>query len=146
MMTSRTGSPNGSSDARSLWQIRWGSGSSKVYENALAHELRKAGLAVRLQCGVTVNYGGVIVGTYAADLLVEDAVIVERKGGQGSQQPAPRPVPQLPEGQRSAPVPAAQLRQSQARDKASHAVVPLAFICVHLCSSVVENTTLQPGV
>jgi GxxExxY protein len=51
----------------------------KVYENALVHELRKAGLAVEQQHGVLVHYDGVIVGAYAADLLVENAVLVELK-------------------------------------------------------------------
>lgn len=51
----------------------------KVYENALAHELRKAALAVAQQRGVAVHYDGVVVGEYTADLLVEDAVIVELK-------------------------------------------------------------------
>jgi GxxExxY protein len=51
----------------------------RVYENALAHELRKAGLTVAQQQGVSVIYDDVIVGEYAADLLVEAAVIVELK-------------------------------------------------------------------
>ena len=51
----------------------------KVYENALAHELRKAGLTVAQQQGVSVNYDDVIVGEYVADLLVEAAVVVELK-------------------------------------------------------------------
>jgi GxxExxY protein len=51
----------------------------KVYENALAHELRKAGLTVLQQHVVTVHYDGVIVGMYAADLLVEDTILVELK-------------------------------------------------------------------
>ena len=51
----------------------------KVYENALVHELRKAGLAVAQQRGVTVMYDGVIVGDYAVDLLVQKSVIVELK-------------------------------------------------------------------
>ena len=50
-----------------------------MYENALAHELRKAGLSVLQQRGVTVTYDGVIVGDYAVDLLVDEAVIVELK-------------------------------------------------------------------
>lgn len=41
----------------------------KVYENALAHELRKAGLKVEQQHAITVHYDGVVVGEYAADLL-----------------------------------------------------------------------------
>jgi GxxExxY protein len=51
----------------------------KVYENALAHELRKAALAVEQQQGITVSYDGITVGEYFADLLVEDAVLVELK-------------------------------------------------------------------
>jgi GxxExxY protein len=51
----------------------------KVYENALAHELRRAGLTVAQQQGVSVIYDDVIVGEYAADLLVEAAVVVELK-------------------------------------------------------------------
>ena len=51
----------------------------KVYENALAHELRRGGLTVFQQHAVAVHYDGVVVGTYAADLLVEDAILVELK-------------------------------------------------------------------
>ncbi len=51
----------------------------KVYENSLAHELRKAGLAVQQQHGIHVHYDGVVVGDYAVDLLVEGCVIVELK-------------------------------------------------------------------
>lgn len=51
----------------------------KVYENALAHELRKAGLAVAQQQGITVRYDGVVVGEYAIDLLVEETIIIELK-------------------------------------------------------------------
>jgi len=59
---------------------RLGSGFlEKVYENALAHELRKAGLTVAQQQGASVVYDDVIVGEYAADLLVEAAVVVELK-------------------------------------------------------------------
>ena len=55
----------------------------KVYENSLAHELRKAGLAVQQQAGIAVNYDGVIVGDYVADLLVENKVLVELKATKG---------------------------------------------------------------
>ena len=51
----------------------------KVYENALAHELRKAGFAVEQQYGVVVRYDGVVVGEYTADLLVDHSVILELK-------------------------------------------------------------------
>ena len=51
----------------------------KVYENALAHELRKAGLTVAQQHGITVTYDGVVVGEYAVDLVVEGTIIVELK-------------------------------------------------------------------
>jgi GxxExxY protein len=51
----------------------------KVYENALAIELRAAGLDVRQQQSVLVLYRGRQVGEYFADLLVEERVIVELK-------------------------------------------------------------------
>lgn len=51
----------------------------KVYENALAHELRKAGLAVVQQHGVSVMYDGIVVGEYVIDLMIEQALLVELK-------------------------------------------------------------------
>jgi len=51
----------------------------KVYENALAHELRKAALMVEQQHGIAVCYDGHVVGQYAADLLVEGSLLVELK-------------------------------------------------------------------
>jgi len=51
----------------------------KVYENALVVELRTAGLSVAQQRGITVEYKGVVVGEYVADLLVEDTLLVELK-------------------------------------------------------------------
>jgi GxxExxY protein len=51
----------------------------KVYANSLAHELRKAGLAAVQQRRISVWWDGIIVGEYAADLLVEDALLVELK-------------------------------------------------------------------
>jgi GxxExxY protein len=51
----------------------------KVYENALAHELRKSGLNVKQQCDIQVNYNEIVVGEYAGDILVEDAILVEIK-------------------------------------------------------------------
>jgi len=51
----------------------------KVYENALAHELRKNGLKAAQQSPTKVVYDGVLVGEFFADILVEDIVIVELK-------------------------------------------------------------------
>ncbi|MCG3128965.1 MAG: hypothetical protein CHACPFDD_03861 [Phycisphaerae bacterium] len=51
----------------------------KVYENALAHELRRAGVDFLQQAPIIIRYDGVVVGDYAADLLVEHALIVELK-------------------------------------------------------------------
>jgi len=51
----------------------------KVYENALAHELRKAKLDVGQQYDIRVIYDGVVVGDFVADLLVERNVLVELK-------------------------------------------------------------------
>jgi GxxExxY protein len=51
----------------------------KVYENALAHELRKAGLRVKQQYPMKVYYDGIVVGEFVVDLLVEECVMVELK-------------------------------------------------------------------
>ena len=51
----------------------------KVYENALAHELRKLGICVEQQAAIEVRYDNVIVGDYVADLVVERSVLVELK-------------------------------------------------------------------
>ena len=51
----------------------------RVYENALAFELRASGFAVEQQRGVTVEYKDILVGEYFTDLLVEGAVLVELK-------------------------------------------------------------------
>lgn len=49
----------------------------KVYENALAQELRSRGLTVEQQKPITVRYRGQPVGEYFADILVEGAVVLE---------------------------------------------------------------------
>jgi GxxExxY protein len=52
----------------------------KVYENALAHRLRKAGLDVRQQYPIKVyDEDGTLIGDYNADLLISDQIIVELK-------------------------------------------------------------------
>jgi GxxExxY protein len=51
----------------------------KVYENALAHELRKNGLYVEQQRKIEVRYDGVVVGIYEADIIVERNVLAEVK-------------------------------------------------------------------
>jgi GxxExxY protein len=52
----------------------------KVYENALAHRLRKAGLDVQQQHPIKVyDEDGTLIGDYLADLLVEGVLILELK-------------------------------------------------------------------
>ncbi len=51
----------------------------KVYENALAFELREMGLSVECQKPLKVAYRNQIVGEYFADLVVEGKVIIELK-------------------------------------------------------------------
>ena len=55
----------------------------KCYENALAYELRKAGLKVNQQVPLKVWYDDIVVGEYIADLIVEDVVLVELKAISG---------------------------------------------------------------
>jgi GxxExxY protein len=51
----------------------------KCYKNALAHELRKAGLTVEREVELKVWYDDIIVGEYFADIIVEGVVLVELK-------------------------------------------------------------------
>jgi GxxExxY protein len=51
----------------------------KVYENALAHELRKAGFKVEGQKPIRVTYDSVVVGEYVADLLLDNEILIETK-------------------------------------------------------------------
>lgn len=51
----------------------------KVYENALAHEIRKNGFSVEQQKDIRVFYDGMEVGFYAADLPINESVLVELK-------------------------------------------------------------------
>jgi GxxExxY protein len=53
-----------------------------VYQNALVHELRKAGLRVECEKQITVMYDGVVVGDFSADMLVEEMVMIENKAVQ----------------------------------------------------------------
>ena len=52
----------------------------KIYENALAHRLRTAGLAVKQQYPMVVfDEDGTILGELFADLLIEETLIAELK-------------------------------------------------------------------
>ena len=50
-----------------------------VYANALPIALTRRGLGLEREKPLTVQYRGVLVGSFRADLLVEDKVIVEIK-------------------------------------------------------------------
>jgi GxxExxY protein len=52
----------------------------KVYENALAHRLRKLGLDVKQQHPIQVfDEDGTLIGDYFADLFVDNRLVVELK-------------------------------------------------------------------
>ena len=51
----------------------------KVYENALAYELRQRGLNAQQQQPLLIRYKNVVMGEYFADILVEGSVIIELK-------------------------------------------------------------------
>jgi GxxExxY protein len=50
-----------------------------VYQNALAYELHKAGIAAECERKIQVYYDGVVVGDFAADMFVEGCVLIENK-------------------------------------------------------------------
>ena len=53
-----------------------------VYQHALVHELKKAGLDVECEVPLRVVYDGVVVGEFMADLLVNGKIIIETKAVQ----------------------------------------------------------------
>jgi GxxExxY protein len=53
-----------------------------VYQRALAHELRKADLEVECERKIQVTYDGVVVGEFSADMLVQQAILIENKAVQ----------------------------------------------------------------
>ena len=53
-----------------------------VYQNALVHELKRVGLEIACEIPLRVVYDGVVVGEFAADMLVAGKVIVESKAVQ----------------------------------------------------------------
>jgi GxxExxY protein len=56
----------------------------KVYENALAHRLRLAGLEVKQQHPIEVrDEDGTIIGEYFADMIVEERLLIELKAAKG---------------------------------------------------------------
>ena len=53
-----------------------------VYQNALAHELSKAGLEVHRERRIQVRYDGAVVGDFFADMMIQNSVLVENKAVQ----------------------------------------------------------------
>jgi GxxExxY protein len=62
-----------------VWKVLGYGFLERVYENALMVELKQKNFLVVQQAGIDVFYKGVVVGQYAADLLVGSKVIVELK-------------------------------------------------------------------
>ncbi|MBI4711883.1 MAG: GxxExxY protein [Planctomycetes bacterium] len=55
----------------------------KVYENSLVYELEQRKLKVETQKEMKVRYKEIVAGTYIADIVVEDKVIIELKVAEG---------------------------------------------------------------
>ena len=53
-----------------------------VYQNALSHELRQAGVKHECERSIAVVYDGITVGNFIADLFVDDCIIIENKAVQ----------------------------------------------------------------
>ena len=83
----------------------------KVYENALALELRAAGFAVEQQQPIGVAYRGVLAGEYFVDLLVDGTILIELKTVRALASRAVYP----PADDRQTALPADQFRQAAYR-------------------------------
>lgn len=53
-----------------------------VYQNALAIELRNAGLVVECERRVQVTYQGIVVGDFCADMFINQLILIENKAVQ----------------------------------------------------------------
>ena len=51
----------------------------EVYKNALIVELKESGYAVASEVAIAIDYHGVRVGDYRADIIVEGCLIIELK-------------------------------------------------------------------
>ena len=60
----------------------------KVYENSLLIELKDTGFICFAQSPINVFYKDEIVGSYFADILIDNEIIVEVKAGSGEILPA----------------------------------------------------------
>lgn len=58
----------------------------RVYQKAMQIEFQSRGIKIELEPQIKVQFKGVIVGDYAADLLVADKIIVELKTDSAYQQ------------------------------------------------------------
>jgi GxxExxY protein len=54
-----------------------------VYQNALVHELRKAGYEVATDVNLQVKYDDTVVGIFSADVVVNKLLLVENKATLG---------------------------------------------------------------
>ena len=50
-----------------------------VYQNALRYELKKAGIDIACEVPLKVHYEGEVIGTFCADMVANDLVIIENK-------------------------------------------------------------------
>ncbi len=60
----------------------------KVYENALTIKLRSEGFSCLQQCPVEVFFMGEVVGSYSADIIADNKIIIEIKAGDSAHIPA----------------------------------------------------------
>jgi GxxExxY protein len=51
----------------------------KVYENAMAIELRNMGFEVKCQYPINVFYESEVIGEYYADIVINDIIVIELK-------------------------------------------------------------------
>lgn len=62
-----------------VWKVLGYGFLERVYQNALAEELRLRGGTFHPKLEIEVVYEGLVVGKYESDLVVEDAVLAELK-------------------------------------------------------------------
>ena len=93
----------------------------KVYQRALLRELSLQGIRATTEASFAVTYKGQSVGEYFADLLVEDALVVELKCAE-RRAPCQRthgPMSQLSASLRPDGVPSGQFSEAESRVEAN---------------------------
>ncbi len=111
----------------------------KVYQRAMQVELQARGFKAAIEAEISVNYKGVEVGFYKADLWVNDWVIVELKAAKSYVSDVEPPTPQRTQSHRRESRAAHQLWPNQSGIQTHGLLILLYFHPCLICVPSVAN-------